>query len=281
MSKFQLINGELVQQHDAVLLSTNRSFLYGDGFFESMRVANGKLLQLNNHWARLEKTADFLQMSLPNGLNKRLFHESVLQLCSANEVSNAKVRFKAFRLGAGSYMPEQMTMGWSITCAKLPTAFFALNKKGLKVGIYRGQSVSLPPLSNYKTSNSLPYILGNLYAKKQGWDDCIMTDASGCIVEASSSNLFLVKESKLLTPDLSSGGLHGVMRQQILEIGAGIGLTCEETVLDEEDLLTADECFITSSIRGIHWIGAIDKKRYFHRVAERLVAELNRNNGLS
>ncbi|MFC2176598.1 aminotransferase class IV [Bacteroidota bacterium] len=281
MIQFQIFNGKIFAEDEPVLLANNRSYRYGDGFFESMRVANGEVLQLSLHWTRIVRTAKFLQLTLPQGFDKANFESYCKLLCDKNGLQNAAIRFKAYRGGAGTYQPENNLMEWGISALPLDNAAFELNKKGLIIGLFKDQAVAPAPLSNFKTSNALPYVLGTLHANKKNWDDCLMLDVHGNLVETTNANIFLVQGKTIVTPDLSTGGLQGIMRQEVMKAATALGFKVKATILLEEDLLKADECFTTNSIKGVQWVMGYGKKRYFHRVAEALIQEINRSNNLS
>jgi len=275
MSKFQLFNGEFVLENKAVLQTSNRGFCYGDGFFESMRVANGKPYFVAAHWKRIQRTAEFLRIQIPHLLTERSFGNLVIQLCERNKFKNARVRFQAFRNGRGKYTPESDELGWSMSCQELPTAEYQLNEKGLRIGVCRTHRINPKPQSSYKTSNSLPYVLGGMHAQEMNWDDSLMLDSEGFIAESTNSNLFLIKDQTVITPNLSNGGVNGVMRSVVIGIAPKAGFEVKEELVSVEDVLGADECFLTNAVRGMQWVGALERKRYFKKKTGFLLQQVN------
>lgn len=281
MSRFQLFNGEYFEADEPLLTTSNRGVSYGDGFFESMKFADGRVLFLNGHWKRLVRAASFLQMTIPDGLTERSLESMAKNLVTKNGFSTARLRFQAFRAGAGRYTPDQMEMSWSMHCEELPHPEYCLNSKGLNIGICRSHSINPAPQSSFKTSNSLPYVLAGIEVRRQHWDDCLLLDQKGFVAEATGSNIFIVKGDQLLTPDLSNGGVSGVMRVVVSQLAGSVGLNLIQTAISEQDLQTADECFLTNAVRGPQWVAALDKKRFFKRKTSAIVDELNRVCGLS
>ncbi|MBL4585733.1 MAG: aminotransferase class IV family protein [Flavobacteriales bacterium] len=271
MSRVQLFNGEFVHKDQPIILTSNRGFCYGDGFFESIRVSNGKPLFVPAHWNRVLQTAKFLSIDIPAEMNVRKFENFVKELCTQNGLTNARIRFQVFRKGEGKYTPNENGFGWSMICAALPSAEYQLNKKGLLVGICPTHCINPKPQSSFKTSNSLPYILGSQYAQKMNWDDCLMLDSEDFIAESTHSNIFLVKGNTLVTPGLSNGGVMGVMRSVVMQMAAKNGFEVKTVLISEADLLESDEVFLTNAIRGIQWVGAFKRKRFFKKKAEVLL----------
>ncbi len=162
-----------------------------------------------------------------------------------------------------------------MTCQELTSAAFQLNKKGLLVGVCSTVRINPKPQSSFKTSNSIPYVLGGLYAQQMNWDDCMMLDSEGFIAESTNSNVFLIKDNTLFTPDLSNGGVKGVMRSRVIDVAEKTGFEVKTVLLTEADLNSADEFFLTNSVRGIQWVAAFGRKRYYKKKAELLLKHLN------
>jgi branched-chain amino acid aminotransferase len=280
MSHFLLFNGAYYAEGTPLLAVDNRAFCYGDGFFESMRVSNGTLHFIKGHWQRLEMACRTLRIQIPGSLTQKEFHRLALELCQRNGFQHARIRFQGYRMGAGRYAPEHNVLGWSMVCSELDSAEYLLNAKGLKMAFCTSHRINPAPQSTFKSSNALPYILGGIYAAEQQLDDCFLLDAEGFVAEATGSNVFLLKGNELVTPDLSNGGVAGVMRSVVLSEAASIGLRTSEALITEEDVLEADECFLTNAARGIQWVAAVGKKRYYRRGAEKLTRHINTRFGL-
>lgn len=276
MSTVQLVNGKFLLTSDGVLRTDNRGFCYGDGFFESMRVSKGNVPFLRGHWKRLLRVTAFLRMELPSSFTEQMFGAYAMELAMRNGFENARIRFQGYRMGAGRYSPENNMLGWSMICQPLESSEYQLNKTGLNVGFCTSHTINPAPQSSFKTSNSLPYVMGGIFASENGFDDCFLLDVRGNVAEATGSNVFLLKGNKLMTPDLSNGGVAGVMRTVVLREATDLGLTTSQIKMRKEDVLEADECFLTNATRGIQWVGAVEKKRYFKRCSSRFTDHINR-----
>ncbi len=280
MSGQQLFNGVLYPEGEPLLQVTNRGFCYGDGFFESMRISRGKFPFVREHWQRLERACKFLRIQIHRDLTEETFRFYALTLTLMNDVSNARIRFQGYRMGEGRYAPSTNQLGWSMVCQELENPEYILNKNGLRLEVCTTHSINPAPQSSFKSSNSLPYVLGGMFVADNRLDDCFMLDSDGFIAEATGSNVFLIKGNQLVTPDLSNGGVAGVMRSVVLNQAQAVGLTIDETLVTLEDVLEADECFLTNASRGIQWVGAVGKKRFYKRGAEKLINHINLKYGL-
>jgi hypothetical protein len=130
-------------------------------------------------------------------------------------------------------------------------------------------------LSNYKTKAGLVYVMAAIAAKEKGLDDLFLANDKGNILETSCCNIFIVSNGVLYTPGLDEGCLAGTMRMQIINIAIANGIKVYECTILPQNLLAADEIFVTNAIRGINWIGGYRTKRYFNNMSRKLVVLLN------
>jgi branched-subunit amino acid aminotransferase/4-amino-4-deoxychorismate lyase len=276
MSTWILWNGEALPEDAPVVWADNRALRYGDGFFDTLRVRNGRPLFWDAHWQRIQSTARFLHLRLPLGLTSDALMNDVRMLCELNGMPDARVRIQFMRDGAGHYRPEVQTVACMVQSVAMMGPDFVMNEKGLLVGLHRTGPVHPAPIGNHKTLNALPYVMAGVNASEKGWDDALLMNHDGLIVEAISSNILLIKDRELLTPDLSKGGLPGIMRTQVMALARAAGYQVSVGPVTEREMHWADECLLTNSVQGIRWVLAYGQKRYFHRHADRLIKELNR-----
>ena len=276
MSAWMLWNGNPVAADALTIGADNRAFRYGDGYFDALRVRQGRPLFWDAHWQRIQHSARFLHLRLPEGFTSPELHAHIVQLCEANGLEDARVRIQVFRDGEGLYRPETDDALWTVQCTPVDAPEFVLNTKGLTVGLYTSTPVLSAPLSGHKTLNALPYVLAAIHARDRGWDDALLVNTEGRVAEATSSNILLIKDRELLTPDLSKGGLPGVMRTQLMSMARASGYQVSVGPVTDREMKWADECLLTNSVQGIRWVLAYGQKRYFHRHADRLIKELNR-----
>lgn len=276
MSTWILWNGEALSEDSPVVWADNRAFRYGDGFFDTLRVRHGRPLFWDAHWQRIQSSSRFLHFKLPPDLTSDVLMAEVRMLCERNGMPDARVRIQFMRDGAGHYRPEAEGLAWMVQSTALPGPDFRLNEKGLVVGLHRTGPVHPAPIGNHKTLNALPYVMAGVNAREKDWDDALLMNHEGRIVEAISSNILLIKDRELLTPDLSKGGLPGIMRTQVMALARSAGYQVSVGPVSEREMHWADECLLTNSVQGIQWVMAYGAKRYFHRHADHFVKELNR-----
>jgi branched-chain amino acid aminotransferase len=114
-----------------------------------------------------------------------------------------------------------------------------------------------------------------LSAKDKGLDDLFLSNDRGNILETSSCNIFVVSNGVLYTPGLDEGCLAGTMRMQIINLAISHGIKVYECAILPQNILAADEIFITNAIRGINWIGGYRTKRFFNNMSRKLIVLLN------
>ncbi len=125
----------------------------------------------------------------------------------------------------------------------------------------------------------LIYTLAAIYRKENGFDDCLLINEKNALVESVSSNLFIVKNKVLFTPPLDDGCVEGIMRKQIIKISRKLNYkVIDNKSLFPDDLIQADEVFLTNAIRGVSWVVAYKEKRFFNTTSKTLIRELNVSN---
>lgn len=265
-------NGNIFPEHETLLPVTNRAYRYGDGFFESMVMFNKKMPLLEYHWSRIIFTSEALSASLPETFTMAGLESMILDLASVNDaVHNARIRLQFYRKGHGLYLPDEDELGYSISMDKLENDRFEVGA-GLKAGMRDDCFKGLSMVSDMKNSGALMYVMAAQYARSAGWDECILTNHFGQISEGLSSNVFIVKDDKLITPTLDSGCVNGVMRNYIMWL---MGNHVIERDIEAEELAEAEEVLMTNAVKGIQWISELDTAKYTNKKAVQLTELLN------
>jgi branched-chain amino acid aminotransferase len=125
-------------------------------------------------------------------------------------------------------------------------------------------------LSSLKTNNYLVYAMGAIHAKKHRFNDSLILNSSNRVCDSTIANVFWVKDKKVYTPPLSEGCVAGVMRANLLTRIPNEGLEVTEKEATEQDLLDADELFLTNALNGIRWVRQFRHKTYDNAIATRL-----------
>lgn len=269
-------NGEILSNESYVIRAGNRAHLYGDGIFESIRIINGKPINLGNHINRMMEGAKKLRMRVPSFYDLHFYEGKINELIEKSEITHGgKCRVSLDRAIGGTYSPESNEVEYFIEVQALDNYGFVLNKKGKEIDIFSEYRKQNDSLANYKTKNGLVYVLAAIAAKEKGLDDYLITNTTNGIIEATSSNLFVVSNGVLYTPGLEEGCLAGTMRMQIINLALKNGIKVYECNILPQNLLVADEIFLTNAIAGVTWVSGYRTKRYFNNVARKLIELLN------
>ena len=270
------LNGVVTESSKALFYIGNRAFRYGDGVFESIRIVNGKIPFLNLHISRLQRACSFLKLNSAEFLTPDFIEEQINFLIAENKITKGgKIRITVFREDGGLYTPLANRANYCIEASSMEQNLFEINTKGLHVDLFSDIKKQEHLLSNFKTNNCLTYVLAGIYKTENKLDDCILLNSKSHVCEAISSNLFLVINGALYTPALTEGCLDGVMRKIILENAPKHRINIYEPAIMPNDLLRADEVFLTNSINGIQWVGSYKNKRYFNTTAKKITGILN------
>ena len=274
---FFMHNGQIYPQNKHFIDRDNRSFRYGDGLFESMLMLKGNLAFIPKHWLRLQKGMDILKIEYPEYWNENYFLSQITQLNKANgELNSASIRLMVYRSGGGKYGSVSNEAEYVLEMYPLATNQFELNDKGLDIDLFYDIPKPVNLLSEIKHNNCLVYILAKMQAKEKQLDDCLLLNPEGVIIEASSSNLFVVKNGILFTPKLAYGCLDGVMRKTIIELADKMNISVSETLIQIHHLQQADELWLTNAVQGIRWIKQFKQRHYNKAVlAKTFITELN------
>ena len=276
-SKYICNNGDFVLSDSPVLTTQNRAFRYGDGIFETMH-ANGTIVQFfNEHYMRLMYGIEKLQMSVPDYFTSKYINNLIIKLLNKNKLyQGAKIRLSVFRSDGGLYTPLSNNLSFIIEAEELKHAKYTLNNKGLVIDIYDEIKKNINYFSDIKSSNALLFVLAGIYKQKNKIDDCIILNQENKIIEAVSSNIFIVKNNQLYTPALTEGCVSGIMRAQIIQTALSLNYTVfDDCNIKPDELLSADEVFLTNAVSGIRWVVAYKNRRYFNKISKILINKLN------
>ncbi|GHA33037.1 aminotransferase class IV [Salinimicrobium marinum] len=272
------LNGQTVAPNDAHLSVTNRGFAYGDAVFETIRVVNSKIMFWEDHYFRLMASMRIMRMEIPGNFSPEFLEEEITGLLKANGLENspARIRFSVYREEGGFYSPETYHIGYFITAEELPSPFYLLKDDFYEIELFKDHYVNSGLLSTLKTNNKALNVLGSIFAKENGYQNCLILNENKSVVEALNGNLFLVKGKTIKTPPLTDGCLKGILRGKLIEI---IKTLPDYTLIEESispfELQKADELFITNVIVGIQPVNKYRKKEFRTELTKELLSKLN------
>jgi aminodeoxychorismate lyase len=252
------LNGQFLPEAAATVSVFDRAFLYGDGIFETLRVANGKPFRWAQHLERLEAGARFLGIRLPH--TRAGFGGFADELIRRNKLPEALLRLTISRgVGVRGYSPKG---------AEKPTVVMTVHPvhaaaaaPGWRAHIASFRLPANEALARFKTCNKLAQVLGRAEAEAAGADEALLLNTDGFVVEGSSSNLFWVEGGTVCTPPLASGILPGVTREVVLELCKKRAQPFRETNLRPEELIRKEGAFLSLSSSGIVELAEVDGVR--------------------
>ncbi len=250
-----LING---QQQDSLAVA-NRALHYGDGLFETFAVQEGQPLAWDRHIVRLQSGCERLAIKCPD--IARLQAEA-LQICAGIQLAVLKLIISRGEGGRGYQPPLAAQTTRIFSLHDWPNYPGEHQQEGIKATICRMRLGNVPTLAGIKHLNRLEQVLLKQELSTSACAEAIVMDIGDRVVEGTMSNIFLVKNGQLFTPELSRAGVAGVIRGRILELGRDLdmGHAVRDIVLD--DVLHADEVFFCNSVAGIWPVILIDQTSY-------------------
>ncbi|MEJ6764569.1 MAG: aminotransferase class IV [Flavobacteriaceae bacterium] len=256
----------------------NRGFLYGDSVFESIRIVNNKIIFWEDHYMRLMSSMRIIRIEIPQSYTPDFFKVQITNTFSkVNSSFTGRVRLTIFRDGGGYYAPELSSPSFIVNCSVIDSEEFYLKDSEFKVDLFKDYYIQNDLLSNLKTNNKLINVLAGIYANENNLDNCILLNNKKNVTEFLNGNLFIVRENKIITPNLDSGCLKGIMRKKIIEYIKLIPeFSIEETVISPFDLLSANEIWLTNSISGIITVTNYRNKSFSNDVAKIFIDFLNK-----
>jgi branched-chain amino acid aminotransferase len=256
-------NGVLLRTGSPVLTAGNRGFRYGDGLFETLLVRNGRIRLRDRHFARLFAGIHRLRFAIPSHFTPGFLEQGILRLCERNgHAGLARVRLVVYRGDGGLYDPQEPDPAYLIESWPINPTEMEWNDQGLAVDIYPEGRKSCDALANLKSNNFLLYVLAALHARAHGLNDCLVLNTHQRIADSTIANVFFIKDRAVYTPPLPEAGVAGVMRDFLLSALPGAGFPVHERPVMAEELLGADEVFLTNAIKGIRWVGVFRTSRY-------------------
>lgn len=252
------IDGAPVAAAEARVSVFDRGFLYGDSVFETLRTYDGRPFAVDEHLERLARSARLVHIELPVPLATL---RDEIHTALRDTASESYVRLTLTR-GTGALGLDPRTASRPLRVlivaplhAPPPEAY----ERGVAVITYATQRVGdATPAAGAKIGNYLVAVLAMQEARTHGAVEALIVDGSGHVVEGATSNVFAVRGDVLCTPSEGEGILPGITRRHVLEVAARLGVEVRLGALTKEELLLADEMFISSSLRELLPVVRVD-----------------------
>ena len=241
-----------------------------------MRMCEGVIPLWTFHYERLREGMKALRMDIPTVYSVDYFRNEIEKLTGSE--NNYRIRLSVNRSGGGLYTPLSDVPNFLIEATKTEVNHFPKHPKGLSLGWYdEAPILSKTRLAGIKSANAIPYILAAQHRKTYNLDDCLIFNEKGNVAEAVSSNVFIVKDGRLVTPHLRSGCVAGIMRRNVIEVAKGLGLKIREQIaVQPKHVFDADGIFLTNAVQGIRWVKKVDYTEFsYPKIIDKLQEKIN------
>ncbi len=255
------INGEIFKPEDARISVFDHGFLFGDSIYEVITTHKGRLYAVAEHLDRLFQSAEGIQLTIPYPREKIVEEMEKTAKAAGNEETYLRL---IITRGEGELHvdPTSCVKPNLIIIAReapdYPEEHFTKGVEVILSSVRRNHPESVSPA--LKTGNYMNNVLAMAEAAKEGAYDALMLNVDGVLTECTISNFFFVVDGTLKTPALESGILKGVTRSTILQVAEENGIPFEEGRYDPDELLSAEEAFISSSTKPIFPVTTLDGK---------------------
>ncbi|RYG40750.1 MAG: aminotransferase class IV [Chitinophagaceae bacterium] len=267
-------DGKVLAVDKPIFAADNKGYRYGDGLFETMKMVDGRIPLFSRHMQRLFSGLSVLQFAIPGLMTMDKLEQEIISLCEKNKCSSlARVRLSISRGEGGVYEQDNDRLHYLVECWPANPSVNEWNENGLVLGVYPHARKSMDIFAGLKSANYLPYTMAARFAKDQHWNDCLVLNTQERVADATIANVFLVKGHRLYTPAGDQGGVEGVMRKYLVEALAGSGYKIEETTISVEQVLAADEMFLTNAMYGLRWVARMEDKLYSNQLSLKIYRE--------
>lgn len=244
-SKTVWLNGGVVSAEEATVSALDRALHFGDGLFETVRAYSGVIFALEEHLARLKAGARAMRLPLPPDETIR---EALYGVLEANGLEDGVARVTITPgpewEGSRTGQPNLVAVAWPLPRPE------ELGARGARAVLLPWARFGGPAIPWVKTTSRAAHVLGDKYFRARRAHEGIFVAPDGTIREGTTSNVFVVKGDRLLTPPLPFV-LRGVTRDVVLTVAGKVGLRAEEARVKLETLFSADEAALTSTIREV------------------------------
>ena len=254
------LDGKIVPRSQAVVNVYDHGVLYGDGVFEGIRVYNGRIFKAASHINRLFRSAERIRLQIP--YSREEVDALIRETLKANNLHDAYIRLVVTR-GVG-------TLGLHPFRCPRPGVFCVADKiqlyppemyrDGMPIIVAKRPRIPIECLDpRIKSLNYLNNILAKIEAIDAGVLEALMLNVDGEVAECTGDNIFIIKGGALLTPPKHAGILEGVTRAFVFDLCRELKIAVEEKSLRLNDVLTADEVFLTGTAAEVIAVSRIDE----------------------
>ncbi len=252
------LNGKFLPTAEALVPVNDRGFMYGDGLFETTRIANGHAFRLAQHLERMTRGADYLRIPLP--YPPKEIQKFVAQLIEANAQPEGVLRITLTR-GAGErgYTPPAQCGPPTLVMTLHPLPPMPADEPTQWSMITSSYHIPASgAMSSFKTTSKILHVFARIEAHERGADEALLLNTNGEVAETAGGNIFWVYQNSICTVPTGRGVLPGITRAVVLEICQSLGLEASKRVIKPQHLRNAEGIFVTQSVLGIVPVVAFD-----------------------
>ena len=248
MREWVSLNGRLMPAHQAQVSVFDSGFMQGVGLFETMRVYNGQVFRLERHLDRLVASAEKLGWTVLPIVDE--LRHNVRQVVAATEQSEAHARLTVTTgtLRAAADVTQLTIVATASAGSKYPPEFY---QKGVSVVISEHRQNRSDPTAGHKTTSYFARLASLREAHAAQAIEALWFTDDNYLAEGAISSVFLVRDDQLHTPPLDTPILPGITRAAVIEIAVDQGIPMREMRISKDDLLAADEVFLTNSLMEV------------------------------
>lgn len=247
--KYAICNAAVLETAALRISPLGAGFMSGEGLFETVRVRNSRPVLFDAHHSRLAASLRGLD-DHPSTSPRGELHTRCMRVIAANDLVNGSLKIIVFK---------ELT-GWTeLILVRLPAYGPADYERGFQLKTFPGD-LRVDPLNTLKSLNYLRNAYARRVAVAAGFNDALFIDPTHQVLEGASANVFIVKDCVISTPPLGSGILPGVMRAAII---GRLGLrSVQEREVSHDELLEAEEVFVTNALLGVMPVSRVDATAY-------------------
>ena len=250
-----LVNGV---ESDAVGIR-DRGLMYGDGVFRTFPVRDGKPVLWRRQYAKLAHDCGALHIACPPAAQ---FEQDLARVGATQPHCVVKIIVTRGESARGYAMAADAEATRILSSSPLPQYPQTYFEQGIRVHLCRLRVALQPALAGIKHLNRLENVLARTEWQDPAIAEGLMCDAEDAVIGGTMSNLFLVRDGKLSTPEVTRCGVAGVMRELVSELAQSHGIAIDTAVLGIDDLFAAEEVFLVNSVIGLWPVAALDRRTW-------------------
>jgi branched-chain amino acid aminotransferase len=261
------LNGRVQTCAETPFSSADDTFRLRYGLYETYLCEKGKPQYAALHWERLKKGLDVLGFTTPGHLSAPFFTAQTEELLARNKHRDlSRIRLQVFT----EDNTAPYTIQFLVESFPLEKSVTGWLENGIRIGVLDGFQKEITAVANCKISHNRHFVPARNMMEGQSLDDVLLLNTKGRVAESAMANLFWIKNRIVFTPPLSEGCLAGTIRAVLIDCLRSNDIPLMEQACTLEDLNTADEIFLSNSIRKMRWVREMEGQKYKNEMTRQL-----------